>query len=399
MTALVHPPRSQDLVLQDHRSHRHPRKHRIAFDARSIGASASGIGHVALELLRGFAALDVSLHVLVDGHTQLPEEVAHHEGFRFLETASAHRSVGDQVSLPGLLQRAGIDLLHTLDCFAPLALRKTRLLINIHDVIPLVCPEGCFSGKKASVPIIWRSWLRLQCARACQVITPSRHSREQIVQELGIDREKVCVIANPVRRWHAIEPVAAFRERWNIKGPMISYVGRQEPYKNLVNLVRAFHLVRQRHLDANVTLVVGGNPDPRYPEALREINRLGLAPFVRLTGYLSETELGTLYQSSNVFVFPSYHEGFGLPPLEAMSFGTPVVASCRGFAYEVLGKAAVYVNPTDPTSIADGIGAVLSNCRLAARFSAAGVRRSRRYQSWAAALSYLRAYESALVTA
>src|SRR5439155_18789812 len=117
--------------------------------------------------------------------------------------------------------------------------------------------------------------------------------------------------------------------RFGLRGRIISYVGRQEPYKNIVALVQATALVLRTKAGQDVQLVIAGNSDARYPEAWQEVRRWALQNRVRFTGYLPEAALGALYRASAVFVFPSLYEGFGMPPLEAMRFGTPVVAGNR----------------------------------------------------------------------
>jgi glycosyltransferase involved in cell wall biosynthesis len=368
----------------------------IAFDARYATAEPTGIGQVCLQLLTGLAALEdrPALTVLVNRQTTLPEELWQQEGLVFREAPWDPRGLANQLLLPRLLKRLGTRVLHSVDCFCPLAARRVRHVVTVHDLIPMVCPD--LKSTKARLLPLWRAWLRLQCARAGQVLTVSRHSRAELVRLLGVPPAKVRVLHNPVRRWTAVETVEQFRQRWGLRGPVVSYVGRREPYKNLIALVRALGVVLGRARGGDLRLVVAGSPDARYPEALEEARRLGIADRVLFTGYLGDASLGALYQTSDVFVFPSLHEGFGLPPVEAMGFGTPVVCGRYAAAREVLGRAALYVDARDPRSIAGGILRVLKDPALAGRLRAAGAERAARYDAQEAARRHLEVYEGLL---
>jgi glycosyltransferase involved in cell wall biosynthesis len=349
-------------------------------------------------LLRGLAALRDGpiLQVLVNRDTCLPADVQASERLRFGSAPWHPHGLANQFWLPSLLRRRGVRLFHSVDCFSPVAAFGTAVVVNVHDVVPLAFQDHLGRCKKARFPGIWRLWLKLQCARAARVVTVSNYSAHEIVSQLGVPREKIAVIYNPVREWKELAPADELRRRLGLDGRVVSYVGRQEPYKNVVSLVQAMRLVVGQAEDDKVKLVIAGAPDARYPDARREAARLGLADRVLFTGYLSEASLGALYQASDVFVFPSLYEGFGLPPLEAMRFGTPVVAGRRTAPPEVLGNAALTVDTEDPRAIADGILGILKDPDLARRLRQAGVQQAARYSRQRAAEQYLRLYEDVL---
>jgi glycosyltransferase involved in cell wall biosynthesis len=189
------------------------------------------------------------------------------------------------------------------------------------------------------------------------------------------------------------EQVAALRRRLGITGTLALYVGRCAPYKNVEALIQAVLLLRAEGLDTS--LVVAGDPDGYYPE--QEFKALGvqLRPFVRFLGFVECGELATLYQAADMLVFPSRFEGFGLPPLEAMASGTPVVCSTSGALPEISGKAALYVEPT-PAGIAEGIRRVVSEPNLRAELVRRGRTQADRYSPEAAAERVIDIYRQLL---
>jgi len=165
-----------------------------------------------------------------------------------------------------------------------------------------------------------------------------------------------------------------------LHGAFVLYAGNVKPHKNLERLIEAFHLVRQSGLD-EVKLVIIGDEVSKYAELRRAVHRYNLHKYVRFLGYMPDETLAVLYRLTSVFVFPSLYEGFGLPPLEAMASGAPVVTSNVSSLPEVAGDAAVLVDPYDPRSIADGIRRVLAEPELQAALRERGLRRAGEF-SW-----------------
>jgi glycosyltransferase involved in cell wall biosynthesis len=371
---------------------------KIAYDARYATAEPTGIGQVCVELLRGLAELPgcPPLTVLVDRTTRLPDDLWAREPLRVCQVPFGPYGPANQFGLPRLLWRRGVRLLHGIDGHNPLVAPGVRLVVNVHDLIPLACAPHAPRSRKARFRRAWRLWLKWQCARAARVVCGSRHAAGDVVRWLGVDPAKVTVIPNPVREWAATEPPERLRRRLGLRGRVVAYVGRQEPYKNVTALVRAVPHLNRLLGDERVQFVLAGRLDDRYPEARAEADRLGLAGQVVFPGYLDEAALGALYRLSAAFVFPSLYEGFGMPPLEAMRFGTPVVAGRHACLPEVLGDAALYTDTTDPLALARAIAAVLQDPDLAGRLRAAGLRQVRQFSRRRAARAYLRLYEDVL---
>jgi alpha-1,3-rhamnosyl/mannosyltransferase len=371
---------------------------RIVYDARYLTAEPTGIGQVCREVLRGFARLPDAppVTVLVRPDTPLPDEVHGAPGLTLVEAPWPPHGLANQRRLPGLLKRLGARLYHGIDVFNPVAARGAALVVTVHDLIPITCAHLLQKSRKTRLLPLWKAWLRMQASRAAAIVAVSRFTASDLERVLGVPARKIRVVHNPVRAWDTVEEPAAFRKRLGLAGRVISTAGRQDPYKNVAGLVRAMPRILARGPDA--VLVVAGPPDPRYPESVREASRLGIAQQVRFTGWLSDADLGALYRASDCFVFPSLYEGFGMPPLEAMRFGTPVVSSDRASLPEVLGDAAVCVGPESPDALAAAVIGVLTDRALAARLREAGPRQAARYAAARAAQGYLDVYREVLAS-
>src|SRR5207302_10519515 len=192
------------------------------------------------------------------------------------------------------------------------------------------------------------------------------------------------VIYNAYDERFGIEPreedVIRVRERYQLHDEFVLYAGNVKPHKNLERLIEAFDLVRRRGL-GHLRLVLIGDDISRYAALRRAVHQHQLHKYVRFLGYLPEETLAVMYRLSGVFVFPSLYEGFGLPPLEAMASGTPVVTSNVASLPEVAGDAALLVDPYEPAAIADGIHRVLTDEDLRKDLRHRGVARAGMF-SW-----------------
>jgi glycosyltransferase involved in cell wall biosynthesis len=188
-------------------------------------------------------------------------------------------------------------------------------------------------------------------------------------------------------------------ERYQIRGRFILYVGNIKPHKNLERLIAAFAAVRGRPGFSDLKLIIIGDEATRYPALRRAVESAGVRQEVRFFGFVPDRTLSALYRLAAVFAFPSLYEGFGLPPLEAMACGTPVVTSRVSSLPEVVGDAAILVDPYSVDDIADGLFRVLSNEALRAQLVTRGLERVLQF-SWPRSVRAIhRGYAKALGTA
>lgn len=352
---------------------------RIAIDARKI--HDFGIGTYIRNLLRHLARLDKDTeYVLLCHERDCPVAPALGPNFRAVPDNSRPYSLREQVSLPWALRREHVDLFHAPHYVLP-PLSGRASVVTIHDCIHLMFPQ--YLPNKLALGYA-RSSLWMATRMSDRILTVSETSKRDILRFFNVDAEKITVIYNGIderfRRQPPEEEMVRVRERYQLEGDFVLYAGNVKPHKNLERLFDAFHLVRQRGVD-QVKLVVIGDEVSKYAELRRAVHKYNLHKYVRFLGFLPDETLAVLYRLATVFVFPSLYEGFGLPPLEAMASGAPVVTSNVSSLPEVAGDAAVLVDPYNPESIADGLVRVLTEPDLQAILKARGLQRAAEF-SW-----------------
>lgn len=282
--------------------------------------------------------------------------------------------------------RLQADVFHILDhANAPflLALDPRRTIVTCHDLIPLLISKNAIQ-LPMSAHIGWTFRLRMWLmARAAYVIAVSESTRRDVVQYLAIDPKKVITIPNGVSRVFRPEVSrkrsAEMRSRLGIpqEAKVILTVSGNLEYKNISAILQAMNVLNLRHEPGIRFLRAGGDFSAQEKRLIKE---LGLVACVQYAGNPeSDEDLADLYRLADVFVFPSLYEGFGWPPLEAMVCGIPVVASNAGSLSEVLGDAALLIEPTDVQGLAGSIWRVLQDSALRTELSARGLRQAAHY--------------------
>jgi len=252
------------------------------------------------------------------------------------------------------------------------------VITTVHDLTYLRYPE---TMKRQNLRRISRD-IAYSLERSSRVMTISSFSRGEIVELLGVPEEKIEIVPPAPCLSPAAAETGAVRARYGISRPFLLYVGTIEPRKNLMTLLKAFRLLR-RESGLGHQLVLAGGLGWGGEEICRSAEAAGLLEDVVVTGYLSTAERDALYRNADVFVFPSLYEGFGIPPLEAMACGCPVVCSGAASLPEVVGDAARLVRPADESSVAEGIWQVLSDRAYRSDLVEKGYRQSKTY-SWSA---------------
>jgi len=256
-----------------------------------------------------------------------------------------------------------------------------RSVVTIHDCIHLMFPQ--YLPNRMALAYA-RSSIGMAARRATRVMTVSESSKRDILRFVDVEPERIDVIYNAYDERFAVEPaeddIVRVRERYQLHDEFVLYAGNVKPHKNLERLIDAFSLVRQRGFD-HLKLVLIGDDISKYAALRRAVHQHQLHKYVRFLGYLPQETLAVMYRLAGVFVFPSLYEGFGLPPLEAMASGTPVVTSNVSSLPEVAADAAVLVDPYDPVAIADGIERVLTDEGLRVDLRRRGLARARQF-SW-----------------
>jgi len=289
------------------------------------------------------------------------------------------RILWQQIALPMALARGGFDLLHAPGYVAPL-LAPLPVVLTLYDTLALSHPGLCTVGNRWH----YRFMVPLSARRAAAVIVPSETTRRDVERFMPWATARIRVIPLGVdKRFSVLQDEAATRRlqtTYGLTGPYILFVGGLEPKKNLARLIGAFHLLKQRR-DLPHRLVLAGAPSWDRSDVERAIRETGLGEAVLLPGFVPPDLLPALYRGAELFVFPSLYEGFGLPPLEAMACGTPVIVSDRGALPEIAGPGALAVNPLMTSDIAEAMESVLTQCDVRTELIARGLRRAAEF-SW-----------------
>ncbi|MDQ7028784.1 MAG: glycosyltransferase family 1 protein [Ardenticatenia bacterium] len=286
------------------------------------------------------------------------------------------------------------DLNHVLDhSYGHLlfGLDPERTVVTVHDIAPLLFP-----GKRLGMSQLAWQWAWRGALRAKRLIADSDFTRRLVIKRFRLSPERIVVVPLGVEsafRPLPEEAVERLRRRYAVpEAPLLLYVGNTQPRKNLEGLLRALAILW--HQNPRVMLLQVGKPPTARQRAL--VESLGLRDAVHFLGLVPDADLVAFYNLADVFVFPSLYEGFGLPPLEAMACGTPVVASHAASLPEVVGDAGLLVDPRDPEAMAEAIHHVLQDPELAEELRRRGLERARQFTWERTAQETLAVYEAML---
>ncbi len=348
---------------------------KIAIDARKW--RDYGIGTYVRNLVRHLARLDRETTYFLfcnPADEGTLRDLA--ENFVPVVDPAAGYGLREHVSIPLRLRRLGVDLLHAPHYVLPL-FTPCRSVVTVHDCIHLRFPE--YLPNRLAVHYA-RGMMGRAIRRSARVFTVSEASRRDLLHFFPETApEHVLVVPNAIDPALLQDPGEEererVRERYQIRGRFVLYAGNIKPHKNLERLVRAFARLRRRPGLEDVKLLFIGQEISHYGTLRRAVEEAGVRHDVRFFGFVPDATLAALYRLATVFAFPSLYEGFGLPPLEAMACGTPVVTSRLSSLPEVVGDAALLVDPYSEEDIAAGLERVLTEPELRSRLAQAGLER------------------------
>lgn len=368
---------------------------RIGIDARFYGPRQKGLGRYVQKLIEDLEEIDSKNQYLVFLRKEnYADYRPKNSNFKKVLADYKWYGLSEQIFFPFKIWQSRVDLIHFPHFNVPL-ICSAPFVVTIHDLI-----LKKFAPRRASLLGPVRYWLknlgyslviRLALKRAGKIIAVSNYTKEDVLKYFKAGPEKIEVIyegapeiklkvRGPKRKIAILASPAGRQnsklfEKYNISKPYLLYVGNAYPHKNLERLILAFNQLNQ---DGNLQLVLVGELDYFYRRLQKRFSdreRVVFADFV------SDSDLAALYQNAVLYVFPSLCEGFGLPPLEAMAYGLPVVCSDSSCLPEVLGEAAKYFNPESVDDMVGKISSVLGNKNLQERLVSNGFERIKKY-SW-----------------
>jgi len=369
---------------------------RIAIDAHSVGTGLGGNESYATNLIEALAAIDsVNQYTL---YVTRPDAVRrfHQRWPNFIvrQTRPHTPLIRIPLILSTELRKNPVDVLHVQFTAPPFA--PCPVVVSIHDLSFEHLPETFNRRSRTQL----RLTVRRSARKATHILALSEHARADIVSTYGIRPERVTAI--PLAAADRFQPVVDARElqrvrhTYGIAGDYILAVGSIQPRKNLARLIAAFVRLRRDGKVGQPQLVIVGRQAWLVGETLRAIRESGFSESIVLTGYVPDEDLPALYSGARCFAYPSFFEGFGLPPLEAMKCGVPVVAGNRTSLVEVVGDAGILVDPLDAEAIAAGLTQVLSDDALRKELSVRGMARSSLFNWRETAKRTLEVYERAV---
>ena len=369
---------------------------RIAIDAHSVGTGLGGNESYATNLIEALAAVDdVNQYTLYVTRAEAVERFQNRwPNFSVRSTLPHTPLIRIPLTLSAELRRNPVDVLHVQFTSPPFS--PCPVVVSIHDLSFEHLPQTFKWRSRKQLRIT----VRRSAREAARVIALSEFVRRDIIDSYSVPADHVSVIPlaapdhfGPVKDEDELQRV---RQTYGIKDDYILSVGSIQPRKNLSRLVAAYSRLRKAKPEVKLPkLVLVGKCAWLYDETLRTIKELEVSDSVILTGYVPEADLPALYSGATCFVYPSYFEGFGLPPLEAMQCGAPVIVGNKTSLPEVVGEAALLVDPFDIDALAAAIGSVVNDSQLRTELANKGLQRAKLFNWRTTARQTLAVYQQA----
>jgi len=371
---------------------------RIGIDYTAAVRQGAGIGRYTRELVRALAELDRShdyvLFAAASG--QQPADTVWPPNFQMRSVPLSDRALAilwHRLRLPLWVElvTGSVDIFHSPDFVLP-PVRRAKTLVTVHDLSFIRYPQ--------CADVNLRTYLNKAVPRSVHradlVLADSQSTKDDLVELLGVEPARIEVVYPGVEeRFRPIEDQALLeqvRKQYNLPPRFVLGLGTLQPRKNFTRLIEAYSLLVTRH--PSLRLVIAGGKGWLYEEIFATVEQLGLEEKVVFPGFVADEHLPALYNLADLFVFPSLYEGFGLPPLEAMASGTPVITSDASSLPEVVGEAGLMVEATDVEALAEAMKRVLEDNVLRERMIARGLEQARKFTWQRAAAKLLSLYEA-----
>lgn len=359
---------------------------KIGIDCRIYSSKFTGIGRYVYELTHRLNKYDCENdYVLFFNKPEFDDCSINIPGGKIkkiLVNAPIY-SLKEQVRFLRILNKEKLDLMHFTHFNRPILYNRPAI-VTIHDLILSYYP-----GKKKKSLLhraAYQITLKSSVKKAKKIITVSENSKRDLIKLLKVNEGKINIVHQGIgeefKQLDNPEFAKKDLEKYSIKKPFLLYTGVWRSHKNVPGLLKAFKEMKSNFDIPKLSLVITGKEDPHYPEIKENVKNLGLENDVKFTGLVSESELVSLYNAAEIYVFPSLYEGFGLPPLEAMGCATPVAASEVSSIPEICGKGnAVFFDPNDYRDMALKIYALYSNNKLREKLVENGLKHVQNF-SW-----------------
>ncbi|MFC1726291.1 glycosyltransferase family 4 protein [candidate division KSB1 bacterium] len=300
----------------------------------------------------------------------------------------ARRIMYENFQLHSSIKKLDLDIFHSPHFILPKGI-KTKSVITVHDMVYKLFNHTLPYSKSLYYNLLMPESLK----KVSAIITISNTTRNIIASEYPHLKDKIFVtyLSSGFENFTNTDPAQSEEiiKKYNIKGPYILFVSTIEPRKNLEGLLTALNYIERK----DIKLVIVGSLGWKYKNVFRILKKYNLSERVIFTNSVSNEEIKAIYSKSEAFIYPSFYEGFGIPILEAMRAGTPVITSGLGATKEVAGDAALFINPYNPDSITNAINTLLSNDRIRTNLTKKGFERIKQFSWEKTALETLKIYK------
>jgi len=377
---------------------------KILFDARFLATHHGGLARYCRELLKEMLPLSTGINwvVLVREDEEFPEDLKEiinksKNNIEVIGTNIVHYTIKEQTEYLKLIDDLKPDLVHFTNFNHPLRI-KSPFVVTLHDLTLGLFPNNSSWLKKKLYDYV----IRHAASEAKRIFTVSEFSKKMIYEKLGVAPARIQVTYNgidlerfrPISNGRSLQEVA---RKYKIKKQYVLYVGQWAQHKNLPRLLEAFQkLESDTELRGQYELVIVGRPREYYDQLVGCADKLGIRSSVVFPGFVDDDDLPALYNGARLFAFPSLMEGFGIPPLEAMACGTPVVSSKETSLPEVLDDAAHYFDPLNVNEIVDALKVGLTDDKLRRELIGKGIKQAHKYTWDKTAQETLKGYERVL---
>jgi glycosyltransferase involved in cell wall biosynthesis len=371
---------------------------RIAIDVRRM--YEFGLATYIRNVVRTLGRIDtVNEYFLVGSAARFEQLGELPENFHFLPLQNAEATFANYLEMHKVINRNEVDLIHVPNTFWRPLITKAPFVVTVHDLLDYMYRARTSDAMRRTI----HNYMTGQVMRhAARIFAVSKFTKRDVSRFFDVAPEKIEVVYNALDdsflHGHATEyEKAMIRGRYQVDSPFLLYAGRISPHKNVARIIEAFSALKAELAKGgeypDLKLIIIGDEVSKNPDIRRAVIRSGMQHEVRFLGFVPIEVLRVFYDMAKVFVFPSLYEGFGLPPLEAMAHGTPVVTASTSSLPEVVGEAAQLVNPENVFEISRALQRVLLDQALRERMKAAGVAQARKFSWDASVRRMLEVYE------
>ncbi len=372
---------------------------RIGIDARFIGPEGTGLGKYTEKLIENLQKIDEhnSYYIFLRQNNWQQLKLSNNNFQKILADVSWY-SLEEQLKMAGIFNSQNLDLLHVPHFNVPILYRK-KFIVTIHDLIHHNFPQESATTKNPLIYKLKRGAYKFTIGNAIKksvkIITPSNHVKEELIDTFKIKKSKIAVIYEAAEEEYQKKPADKknLLKKYEINSPYLVYVGNAYPHKNLQALFEAIKIINIK-TKLNLVIVTARNVFSQRLEEQIEKNRLKKS--IQVTPYIQSSELNSIIRNSQAYIFPSLSEGFGIPGLNAMASGIPVLASAIPTLQEIYQNAALYFDPKNPADIADKVINLVRSPKLKDELIKKGYIQVKKYSWQKMAQETLKVYQTAI---